>query len=303
MYVGAVLLCYVDESGDEQPLRTRLDPPVLVLAGVVLSHESAKRVFWDFLELKKKFNPHATKGMQLSDLIKFEIKGSDIRSALRKDSRRERRRAVGFLDDVVAMLERNDASVLAEVLVKPDARVLPRHVYPKAVSWLADHFETQLRTAQAEGLMILDSRTKSKNVPSVHSVTTRRFRAGGGAYPHFVDSPVFGHSDAHVVLQVADIVASALLFPMTCAVYCDDLAENVHVHAAYDKLRQRFGDRLRRLEQRYLDADGRWVGGIRVRDERNSRPTLNLLRAPGSRGPVIAGQPALIPPPAAPQSP
>jgi hypothetical protein len=30
----SMLLCYVDESGDEQPLKHPTDPPVLVLAGV-----------------------------------------------------------------------------------------------------------------------------------------------------------------------------------------------------------------------------------------------------------------------------
>ena len=38
---------------------------------------------------------------------------------------------------------------------------------------------------------------------------------------------MFGHSDAHVALQIADIVASALLFPMACAAYCYELGKNV----------------------------------------------------------------------------
>ncbi|WP_454293304.1 DUF3800 domain-containing protein [Salana multivorans] len=289
-----MLTCYVDESGDEQPLRTELDPPVLVIAGIVVSHETAPRLLWDYLELKKAFNPQATKSMKLSDLIKFEIKGSDLRSAVRKSSRRERRRATGFLDSVLDILERNSAAVVGEVMVKSDSRGLPRYMYPQAISRLADQFETQLRAAGTQGLMVLDSRTKNKNVPSVHSITTRRFRSQGGHYPHFVDSPVFGHSDSHVVLQVVDILASALLFPMACAAYCDDLTENVHVHSAYEVLRERFGDRIRGLEQRYLDANGRRTGGVCVRDDRNRRPTLNLLRPASACQPKLEGQPALL---------
>lgn len=290
MYREPVLTCYVDESGDEQPLRTPLDPPVLVLAGVVVSHETATRVLWDFLELKKKFNPRHTADMTLSDLIRFEIKGSDLRSMVRKPGRRERRRAIGFLGDLVTVLERNDVAILGEVYVKSDSRGLSGHVYPRAVARLADQFEAQLRAADTQGLMILDSRTKAKNVSSVHGITTRRFRGGGGQYQHFADSPVFGHSDAHVVLQVVDILASALLFPMACAAYCDDLVGNVHVHTVYEVLREVFGQRLRGLEQRYLDAKGRRVGGICVHDDRNRRPTLNLLRMASAAEETVIGQ-------------
>ncbi|SLL33695.1 Uncharacterised protein [Mycobacteroides abscessus subsp. abscessus] len=37
-----MLLCYIDESGDEQALRTNTDPPVLVLAEVVVDHTKVR---------------------------------------------------------------------------------------------------------------------------------------------------------------------------------------------------------------------------------------------------------------------
>lgn len=73
------------------------------------------------------------------------------------------------------------------------------------------------------GLMILDSRTKVKNVGSVHGIITRKFKSGGDNLANLIESPVFGHSDSHIGLQLADIVASAGIFPMACAAYCDDL--------------------------------------------------------------------------------
>lgn len=125
--------------------------------------------------------------------------------------------------------------------------------------------------------MILDARTKAKNVPSVNSITTQRFRTGGNAYPHLVESPVFGHSDAHVLLQLADILVSALLFPMACAGFCLCLLDNTHPSSKYLEVRERYGQRLRLLEHRYLTADGRRAGGIRVRDHMNHQPTRAIF--------------------------
>lgn len=278
-----VLSCYIDESGDEQPLRTTEDPPVLVLAGIVLDVEQSKRLFWDFVELKKQFRPRQCEDAQLSDVIKLEVKGSNLRNSIRRSSRRERRAAIGFLDKVLGILERRNATILGEVHVKPDSTGLSRYVYAETVARLAQQFEAQLRAAETQGLMILDARTKAKNTPSVHGITTRRFKAGGDPYPHFADSPVFGHSDAHMALQVADIVASALLFPMACAAYCGDLGLNTHVHDNYAEVGERFGARLRNLEHRYVDSAGRRTGGVRVWDHRYQRPSLDLYN--GQRSP------------------
>lgn len=285
-----MFLCYIDEAGDEQPLRTRTDPPVLVLGGLIVEESHAQALVWEFLQLKKRFNPSLTKaGVKLSEVVAFEIKGSNLRSDMRSTSRRRRRSAFAILDAVLDLMERHNVVVLGDVHIKGQ-KALGRWVYSRAVSALADQFEILLRAAQAKGMMILDARTKSKNVPSVNGITTQRFRTGGGAYPHLVESPVFGHSDAHVVLQLADLVVSALLFPMACAGYCLCLLDNTHPSGEYLDVRERYGARLRLLEHKYLAADGRRSGGIRVHDNMNHQPTLAIfehvefaLRAPAPR--------------------
>jgi hypothetical protein len=273
-----MLVCYIDESGDEQPLRTPTDPPVLVIAGLVVNHTRAKTLIMDFLQIKKEFNPVVgSPDVMLSELIRFEVKGSEIRKDIKSGKRRAVRRAIGFLDKVVSLLEDHGVSIVGEIFIKGESP-LRRWVYSDAVVSIAEQFEAQLRAAQVEGTMILDARTKNKNVPSVHNVTTQRFRRGGDPYPHLIEAPVFGHSDAHVVLQIADILASALLFPMACASYCNSLLANVHIDPAYDTIRERYGARLRLLENRYLNADGRKVGGVRVTDHMNRQPSLALYR-------------------------
>lgn len=162
----------------------------------------------------------------------------------------------------------------AEVYIKGE-QPLSKWVYPSAVAALAGRFETQLAAADTQGCMILDARTKVRNTPSVHRMTTARFKSGGDSVPHLIESPTFGHSDAHVVLQIADVLASALIFPIACAAYCGCLIHNVHLNDEYAAVRTRYSPRLRQLE-RYVDTDGKRCGGIRVTDDLNHMPTRHF---------------------------
>ncbi len=78
--------------------------------------------------------------------------------------------------------------------------------------------------------------------------------------------PVFGHSDNHAGIQAADMICSAFLFPMAAFAFCHGYVNNIHVHAEYSRVRDRYGDRLKRLQYRYQDSDGWWRGGITVSD-------------------------------------
>lgn len=271
-----MLLAYLDESGDELPLRTPEDPPVLVIAGIVVSHENVKNLVWEFLQLKKRYNPSLAKeGVRLSELIRLEVKGSSLRKDVRSGGRRNRRRALGFLDRVLKLITDEGASVIGEVYIK-GANPLSAWVYPQAVAKIAVGFEHQLQAADTQGLIIMDARTKVKNTPSVHRLTTARFKSGGDLVPHLVESPTFGHSDAHVVLQIADILASALIFPMACVGYCNTLVHNVHLNDEYAVLRTRYGQKLNGLQYRYITDAGKKVGSLRVIDRLNGQPSRAL---------------------------
>lgn len=142
-----MLMAYVDESGDEQPPRTPTDPPVLVLATVIVDHRHVKSLAWKFLQLKKTFNKSlAKKEVKLSDLIRFEVKGSELRKDIRSATRRNRRRAFGFLDGVVRLLAEEQATVMAEEYIKGQ-QPFNKWVYPNAVAALAERFEAKLTAA------------------------------------------------------------------------------------------------------------------------------------------------------------
>lgn len=83
----------------------------------------------------------------------------------------------------------------------------------------------------------------------VHCVTARKYRTGGDSLRGVIESPVFGHSDTHTLLQLADLVVSLLLFPIACHTYMNDVTWNVHCDDAYQPLREQFGERNSRARQ------------------------------------------------------
>jgi hypothetical protein len=89
--------------------------------------------------------------------------------------------------------------------------------------------------------------------------------------------PTFGHSENHVGIQIADLLCSALLFPMAAQAYCTGHVCSIHVKPEYALLRTHFGPRLRGLQHRYQNASGRSVGGIVVGDYLTSRSGSHLF--------------------------
>jgi hypothetical protein len=123
-----------------------------------------------------------------------------------------------------------------------------RSVYTSAVQSLAVDFQHYIDARQITGLMVLDSRNKPKNTNVSHSVFTPKFWSSGDAYHRLMEMPLFGHSDNHAGIQAADMICSAFLFPMAAYVYCLGHVNNIHVHSQYYRIRDRFGERLKRMQ-------------------------------------------------------
>ncbi len=213
-------------------------------------------------------------------MIHTEVKGADVRKDIRVGNRDRRRAATLLVDSVLGLLERCNARVLARVVwVKQEGHAVNETgVYSTSVGSLTETFQAQLLDSHSCGVMILDCRTKSKNAPNVHCVTTRKYRAGGDLLKGVIESPVFGHSDTHTLLQLADLVVSSLLFPVACHAYLGDVTWNVHCDDAYRPLREEFGERLKKLQFRYQDPSGKWRGGIVVSDRRTAQPSSLMFR-------------------------
>ncbi|MDR0592728.1 MAG: DUF3800 domain-containing protein [Bifidobacteriaceae bacterium] len=250
-------ICYGDEAGEtavydpSEPTST----PVFVLAAITVDTARADRLLMDYLALKSAYDP-ALKGRLLADVIQHEVKGARLRRAIRsEDSPRSARRAIIYLDRALRLLEVSGCRIMGRVLVKrAGEEYSPAATYPSAVAELAETFNDQLTAGGERGLVILDAQTKVKNQGNVHTITTRRYRKGGNAYPGLIESPVFGHSDTHVMLQLADLVASALVYPAAIAAYLEPDQGDPQRSPAYQTVRELFGRRLANLEWRFTDG-------------------------------------------------
>ncbi len=274
-------ICYVDESGDAGELLCLTSPtstPVVVIAGVIVPSGQLMNVVWDFLSLKKETNPQL-RTVPLSALIATEVKGADLRSDIRSNSRRRRRRATRIIDKTLGILESHGCMIVGRVLVKDvDVPLEDRAAYGSSVGWLCRTFHVHLEGQATTGLVVLDSRNSAKNAPNSHTITTQKFRSGGDPLPRLNEIPVFGHSDCHVALQIADIVASAVIYPAACTAYCRKLTWNHHAHQSYKEVAAMFGDRLKRLQFRYFDQpSGQWRGGLFVTGSSGSMPSRLLF--------------------------
>ena len=100
--------CYIDESGDTSAIKSRNDTsqPVLVLAAMFLPAAALHLLTRDFLNLKRRYFPGLTGGTRHDlDDMHPEVKGADLRRAIRSGGRNQRRQAFGFLDGALDTLD------------------------------------------------------------------------------------------------------------------------------------------------------------------------------------------------------
>jgi hypothetical protein len=181
-----------------------------------------------------------------------------------RDKRRQAARLRGELLDLIAV---HGCRVLGRIWVKEQGKSLKADAtYCYAVQDIAAHFSQYLRLQSSEGLLIADGRGHQQNVRIAHSVFTQKWCAAGDPYPSMTEVPLFAESDNHAGLQIADLVASALVFPMAASAYCAPRVGAVHSSPRYEEVRKAFGARLRSLQYRYRDETGRWRGGLVVSD-------------------------------------
>lgn len=265
-----MMVFYVDEAGCLGTLPTAISPiqPVFAIAGIVLRRECLQAFTLDWLNLKERFFPNLRPlAPDFLDWIMVEIKGSELRKSIRQGPRDPRRHALGFMDKFLHLLEGHNAKLLGRIYVKPIGPIFNgRSVYTSAIQAIAVDFQQYLAASGRQGLMVLDSRYKAANTNVSHSVFTQKFQAAGDAYNRLMEMPMFGHSDNHAGIQAADMLCSAFLFPMAAYVYCQGHVTNLHVHLQYCRIRDLFGERLKRLQFRYQDANNYWRGGITVSD-------------------------------------
>lgn len=273
-------LCYLDESGTGQVLNPAIPDsvPVMVIGGFTVPESQLKGLAWDFIALKKHFRPELRKLSNLSQVVHHEVKGEGLRKPFRRSSRKPRRKAHGFLDHLLTILEQHDCTVMARIWVKKEGVVNDdAAMYASSVTALCANFEHYLAERSGSGITVLDSRNPTDNVGNVHCVTTQKFARGGDRMSHVAESPLFGHSSTHLGLQIADLLVSAVLAPAAAVTYAGDLSGNVHCHPGFAEIRDRHCPRIGKLQHRYQAPIGKWTGGIVVSDARGHQSAGKLF--------------------------
>jgi hypothetical protein len=275
-------ICYVDESGctGMLPSPTSEIQPAFIVAAIMLDYGRLHRVTESFLQLKQRFFPKqfpASRRRFLAGILS-EIKGSDLRRSVAHGGRNKRRHAFGFLDGLFQILEDNQVTVLGRAWIKGIALPIDGvAIYTFSIQSICAGFQEYLRQTNDLGVVTLDSRWHQLNQQVAHSIFTQKFRMSGDALDRIVDLPTFAHSDNHAGLQIADMLASALLFPMAANAYCAGIVTSVHVQPQYSLIRDRYGSRLRSLQFRYNEASMRRLGGIVVSDSLRHRSGARLF--------------------------
>lgn len=272
-------VCYVDESGGfEAPDLGPDSTPAMVILGLVVDTARVPALTRDFLALKRKHFPgRFCSGPALSHIL-VEIKGSEILQMTRSPSRNPRRQAQRFRAELLDLVTAHEVHLLGRVWVKaPGKSMNPVSSYSFAMQDIAEHFSQFLQSKSSEGVIIADSRTQSANVRTAQSVFTQKWRTGSDPYPFMREVPLFGHSDNHAGLQIADLIASTLVFPMAACAHGCKPPGSVHASPRYEEVRRLFGARLRSLQYRYRDETGRWRGGLVVSDQVGQQPGSALF--------------------------
>ncbi len=272
------MILYLDEAGcpGELPSAISNVEPVFSILGLVMQERDLRKVTFAVLDLKKKYRRHGRPYRYL-DLIDWEIKGSDLRKDIAVGSSSRRRAAIWFLDCIVRLAERYQMKLIGRVWVKPIAAKFDgRAIYTSSVQSICSAFQDMMKYYSKRGFIIADSRNKYLNTSVAHSVFTQKYQAAGDSLDNMREMPVFGHSNNHAGLQIADLLVSAIVSPIAIESYCKGHISSVHIRD-YNKIKSKFSSRIRNLQYRY-NINGKWTGGIVICDGISRRPGSLFFR-------------------------
>ena len=274
-----MLISYLDESGDTGVLPTATSPvqPLFCILSVAVDVERIPTLTREFVNLKYSFFPGLFRGSAPLARILREVKGSEVRAVFRGHDRQQRRHHGIFLARLLDIVEHHGIRLFGRVWIKPINGAFDGNpIYTFSAQAICRTFHSLLESQGKRGIIIADSRTLPLNSQFSFSIFTQQFSYAGDPYPRILERPAFGHSQNHAALQIADLLVSALVFPIGAYAYCSGHVTNVHVHPAYGNLRHEFGSRLRALEHKYQE-NGRMIGGITVSDPLGGRNSAHLF--------------------------
>jgi hypothetical protein len=208
-----MIIFYVDEAGDPNPFSVPLldgQTPLFCLTGVAIDSSHWRELHRSLLALKRAyFKPEIAVFTQKYPTLRdhhFEVKGRE----LLKPSHGQAKRVQRFTDKVLDLALTLDARLFTVAWAK-QANTDPMTIYTHSLQILAERFHHHARAKQAEGILVVDSRTHNLNFQVGNSHTS--FLLGnpiGRTYTTLTEAPMFADSRLSGGVQFADILGALL---------------------------------------------------------------------------------------------
>ena len=255
-------ICCIDESGDFGRLPSADSPvqPVLAVVGLIAPESATARLDAEFSALKKKLNPGRAP---------LEVKGKNLREALRSSRPRRRNLALSHLGAALGMLEDAGARVAGRVCVKPiGGKFDGKGEYVASVLSVATNFQRVLEAGKSKGTIVCDGHRDFARREVGRRFLERKSRPSGDAFPNVPAPPVFVDSREHSGVQLADWICSAIVAPLAAAAcFGGRMPNSKHVHDNYLLLagrEERLWERLARMLHPFADDNGARQPGLLV---------------------------------------
>lgn len=248
------------------------------------------RITSHFVNIKKSYFPTLAEGLDKPiDLIREEIKGSDLRSPKALKNVRKWKHTEAFLNDLLNLMQTYQGRIIGRVIVKcPDEQTNAIGIYTSGLQHICTEFNHFLEEKNSTGIVICDSRNHQLDVQASHSIFTQKHQRKGDSYPKILEMPLFGKSDNHSGIQLSDIICSAFLFPFASHTFCIEHSEtlkNIHVQPTHEKLRKTFSRRVASLQYRrttFRNGKTCKTGGVFLSNGLDKKPAHLLFSQPTS---------------------
>lgn len=276
-----MLICYVNEAGCSGEIPSAQSPvmPLQAIAGVAIDAAGVGRLTAGLAGWKLRFFPGLCRELASPlESILIPVRGAELRRLVRR-SPRQRRFALRALGALLDLLEAEDARILGRVWIKGiDEPHNRRATFFTSLQTIFGGLGDLALERDTQGAVVFASGHQPPGEALSQQLFSRRF-GGEGPLTRLVDLPTFGHPTNHAGLQVAELLCSALLFPLGVHSYCRGYIKNgTHLSETYAELKASCGARLEKLQHRYQDGAGKWQGGITVSDLLGGRPGGLLFR-------------------------
>lgn len=267
-------IMYIDEAGCPGALPSSTSPiqPIFLISALIIDSSHLYNITKELLNLKREIYKPTLSFEERLKISKDELKGSDLKKDLRYSGgkykkKQAKRRAKRFIDESLKIIDKYNVKILSRVYIKePGGGFDGISVYTSAVQCLYADFNNFLSEKDSKGFVIADNRTLGLNESLSHSLFTGKNKLSGDKYPLVCEMPTFGQSHNHIMLQMTDIISSALIMPISSHTYCTGHIFSNHVNTDNLIIKNDYAKKIKSIFYRYRSG-GRMKGGLTLNDK------------------------------------